>query len=58
MKDNVYDIPAYQDILMAIKELKIAKASAQSDFYASRRRALDIAIKILEDKAEDYFRQD
>ena len=46
------------DILRAIKELKMERAFASCDFYPNRREALDIAIFFLEQRADDFLRME
>ena len=46
------------DILRAIKELKLERSLASCDFYPNRREALDIAIFFLEQRAEDFLRME
>jgi len=52
---KVYD---RDDLLRAVKELKHERMLASCDFYPNRREALDLAIYILEQKAEDFLRQE
>ena len=46
------------DYLRAIKELKLERSFASCDFYPNRREALDLAIYLLEQKADDFLRQE
>lgn len=48
----------WEELAFAIRELKLARASAQSDFYSSRRKALDLAIEILQAQADKIIRFD
>ena len=53
-----FDRLTRDDILRAIKELKMERSFASCDFYPNRREALDIAIFFLEKKAEDFLRME
>lgn len=46
------------EFLAAIKELKHERMLASCDFYPNRRMALDLAIRILEEKAEEFDRME
>ena len=46
------------DYLRAAKELRHERMIASTDFYPNRREALDLAIKVLEDKAKDFDRME
>ena len=50
--------PSREDYLYAIRELKHERMLASCDFYPNRRMALDLAIRILEEKAEEFDRQE
>lgn len=47
-----------EDFLSAIKELKHERMLASCDFYPNRRIALDLAISVLQEKANDFLRQE
>lgn len=50
--------PTMDDYLRAVKELRHERMLASCDFYPNRREALDLAIKVLMEKAEDFMRQE
>jgi len=51
-------LPTKDDYLRAAKELRFERFQANADFYPNRREALDLAIKVLEDKAKDFDRME
>lgn len=50
--------PSREDYLCAIKELKHERMLSSCDFYPNRRLALELAIKVLEEKVEDFERME
>lgn len=46
------------DYLLAVKELRHERVLANTDFYPNRRLALDLAIKVLMEKADDFLRME
>jgi len=52
------DFFSVDEIYRAITELKLMRQSASADFYSDRRKALDVAIKVLQDRADDFMRQE
>lgn len=52
------DFFSADEIYRAITELKLMRQSASADFYSDRRKALDVAIQVLQDRADDFMRQE
>ena len=46
------------DYLRAVRELHLERALARCDFYPNRREALDLAIEVLMEKADEELRQE
>ena len=46
------------DYLRAVRELHLERVLARSDFYPNRREALDLAIEVLMEKADEELRQE
>ena len=51
-------IYSMEDYLNAVRELKLERAIASTDFYPNRRKALDLAILVLTEKADEFLRQE
>lgn len=54
-RNNHYTL---DDYLRAVKELRHERMLASCDFYPNRREALDLAIKVLLERAEDLNRME
>ena len=51
-------IHSRDDYLRAVRELHLERVLAKSDFYPNRREALDLAIEVLMEKADELLRQE
>ena len=51
-------IYSMEDYINAVRELKLERAIASTDFYPNRRKALDLAILVLTEKADEFLRQE